>query len=166
MWAIGAALPLENRCLCWPSTLRNTKSAHYRGSTQCFRIKQPPSSLVSNTEKKEKPKAKDAAPTGSYKRSFTTSAFPFSRVSFDGQHYLFCHRGTVLRAGKCIFMVLQDWWKKASCQPKSKGRQERLANEMWGTLGTRMCHSSMLQNLIPTQCRCRDGPWNIPQERF
>lgn len=46
---------------------------------------------------------------GGYKGSFTISAFPFPRVIFDGQHYLFCHRGTVLRPGKCIFTVLQGW---------------------------------------------------------
>lgn len=57
---------------------------------------------------------------GGYKSSFTISAFPFPRVIFDGQHYLFCHRGAVLRAGKCIFMVLWGSWNEQLANPKAR----------------------------------------------
>lgn len=77
--------------------------------TQCFYITGTPSFLGSNTEKKKKTKQWTLCQRGGHKSSFTISAFPFPRVIFDGQHYLFCHTGAVLRADKCIFMVLQGW---------------------------------------------------------
>lgn len=85
-----------------------------------FILKKPPAFWVLILKKRRNQKQWTLCQQGGYKSSFTISAFPFPRVIFDGQHYLFCHRGAVLRAGKCIFMVLQGWWKEQLANLKAR----------------------------------------------